>query len=299
MLDAVDKPPHGQLVRLARWYTTEVDHFNEKLDQLLSDDESMNPNVAERRPMVGGQLLDVQALLLFDRVDEWKQLVAEKDLSDWREVQRDKVEQLRDLLEADAGLETLIDRYRLLVLGDGPGFAKHAVLLQLSRLDSETWARDLLEFEQHRFKILAGKNKKASEQFDSELMDEILYEIDHTQWQSPLPMALAEIAERHSEQEYKEQIEFRLNELAKELLSHFEARDWENANRLKNQWKELYAEAEQATKARITTEVEDALSWAYADSRKSALTTWTPIIVFWLAMSGLVFVVVSLLLWLF
>ena len=272
VLDSTESPTRGYLDRLARWYANEVDHFNqtveETLERVLEQPEATRGLIVEWEL----SLSDWHGLIAFDRATEWREYLRKWHCLEPPSCQTGKFEMLRSRLKPSSVLETLLEQQRLLVLGEGPAFARHAVLLRLSRLEPDPWKSDLLDFEKHRFNKLSELIERAARNFDKQLTDDLLDEINQTQWQLPIPEKIRRFATEKVAEDYSEKTEYRLNQLAQQMLDHFDARRWQEANSLKKEWKRLYAEAESTAREKMSSEIQEVLTWVETDSDAGAVS---------------------------
>ena len=262
VLDDFGNFPRGQVARLADWYSSEVEAFNQQVIEAL---ESVQPEAATSLdcfPKQKQPLLDLFSLLKFDRLKKWKKLVARYDLPALEELDIESWEAWRQLDAHGDRLTLLLDQYQLVILSKAPAFARHSILRRLSQLDEARWRPELENFEKYRFEELDRQLDQAETDFDKSSLDKTIEEFRSIPWLSKIPGPLSEKVEEKESAGYGGRVEYQLGQLAKEMLKHFEARDWEKANQLKNEWNRLYALAEHSAKEKMALEMEDVLDWA-------------------------------------
>lgn len=268
VLDDVEKFPRGQVARLADWYSSEVNAFNQRVIEALDSEQAETAASDDYLLQQDQPLIPLFSILKFDRLKKWRKLVAQYDLPALEELDVERWETWRQLDAHGDRLTLLLDQYQLVILSKAPAFARHSILRRLSHLDETSWRPELKNFEKYRFEELDRQLDQAETDFDKSSMDKAIKEFRSIPWLSKIPEPLSKkVAEKESAG-YGGRVEYQLGQLAKEMLLHFEARDWEKANRLKNEWKRLYALAENSAKQKMAQEMEDVLDWA--DETKAA-----------------------------
>lgn len=265
ILDSVDVPPANQLERIANWYSDEVDFLNDELlrtHQLFATGEKQKAF----QTLLNGDpnLRENYRLIDFDRSNEWANFCTQQKITVPSEIEHDTFESLESALDDFAPVESLLERMRILVLGDAPAFSRHAILRLLCRRDpsNPAWKEDLLSLERFRIQRLPVEIAEARDQFDRKRLIDLATEIKTVKWESDIPSELKIFVQESKQQDFGTGILFELNELSAKMVALFEARKWEEANLLKKDWDALYHQTDDKLKESMSGELNDAIDWA-------------------------------------
>lgn len=264
ILDSVELPPQNQLDRIARWYSDEVVFFNDELRQTRKLIDVGGKQKAFQRLSQGeSNLQESSRLLDFDRRTEWIDFCGENQITLPAEIDKQTFQDLESALDDFAPVESLLQRLRILVLGEAPAFSRHAILKLLCRRDSknENWKKDLLEIERYRIENLPREIANAREQFDRQQLLELAAEVEAIAWESKVPDEIMAFVRESTQEDFCTGPMFELNKLSSKMIALFEARKWEEANLVKKEWDALYQKTDDAVKASMTNELDDVFDW--------------------------------------
>jgi len=192
--------------------------------------------MAEAEP----NLLDLVTLLDFPERPQWDEIAAMYQLPRSEPLLIDVAEQLNEAYAAEAPLQKLLDRQRLLVLSQAPLKPRIEVLRRLCNLDPEStfWDDDVREFEKARLREIDREAREAADRRDAGTLKALIAELGGNDWRVRPPESLLRNIRQRTSTLVRAQARGELERLAGELNDALSSLDRARGQALREEWQQ-------------------------------------------------------------
>lgn len=263
LLDSSDQTLSPQMRDLAERYTASCREVNERLrrcEEYLSQGlVSEAIQLSEADP----NLIDAAGTLDFERVDEFRDLLADHGFEEPPRLLVDIAQQLNESYGTHLGLEDLLRRHRRLALQRSPIKDRLHVLRQIHKADPGNWIwdTDIRTYEKARLEELTAEAKQLGESRDLAGIRSLSAEIRAKGWLETPAKSLVRSLEALEDSLSRRNVRAQLVDIEARLSDAYQAFDLEAGRREREQWNALIDAAGLPDNDPLWNKVSDTFRW--------------------------------------
>jgi len=217
-------------------------------------------------------LLDLVTRLDFPKREAWEELVTMYQLPRMEPLLLDMAEMLNEAYAEQEPLEKLLSTHRLMALAKSPLEQRLGILRKLADLDLQAtfWDDDLRDMEKARLHEIKVEASAAASRGNHERLNQLLAQVQQSSWRNPPPPSFVKSIAQMTGEASQNWAKLELIRLEQELNDAFSALDFTSAQRLRDRWNEVAAQADLSLEDPLWKRNAPVLEWVEDEEKQQA-----------------------------